>query len=427
MPDALPLAPVAGAATPAAGGKKILLVTNNLPPVRGGSGIVYDNLARHAGGRIVVLAPHVSYQDGLPLIGWREHDRLAPYRVIRLDLLRTVMREEAPTRLQRLRFWLHDAAIRVRLLATLLRCLLGARLLGERIDAVCVGELVASAWVLGVLRLLPWVTRAVYVHGEEITTQDDYDTRQERRRRALLAAHHVVVVSRFTASVVADLLGEAGRDRIRLIENGVDISRFRPLPRPPDLVSLYGLDGCFVFVSVCRLLEKKGVDQAIRAFVRVVAAFPDSRYLVVGDGPYRGALEALAASCGVAGNVIFAGAVAEDELVDHYVLGDVFVMPNRRLANGDTEGFGLVFLEANACGLPVIAGSDGGSIDAVRHGANGLLVDGHAVDAIAAAMLELRRDPALRARLRAGGLEAAAAADWRHKSQAFLALFDAGA
>jgi phosphatidylinositol alpha-1,6-mannosyltransferase len=283
---------------------------------------------------------------------------------------------------------------------------------------------VASAWVLGALRLLPWVTRAVYVHGEEITTQDDYDVRLERRRRALLAAHHVVVVSRFTAGVVAELLGEAGRGRIRLIENGVDISRFRPLPRSPDLVALYGLGGCFVFVSVCRLLEKKGIDQAIRAFVRVVEAFPDSRYLVVGDGPYRGALEALAASCGVAEKVTFAGAVAEDDLVDHYVLGDVFVMPNRRLPNGDTEGFGLVFLEANACGLPVIAGSDGGAIDAVRHGVNGLLVDGHAVDAIADAMLELRRDPELRARLREGGMAAAAAADWRHKAQAFLALFE---
>jgi phosphatidyl-myo-inositol dimannoside synthase len=414
-------------ARPPAERKRILLVTNNLPPVRGGSGIVYDNLARHAGGPakngpIIVLAPRVSYQDGLPLIGWREHDRLAPYRVIRLGLLRTVLREDSPDRLRRLLLWLDDARIRARLLGTLLRCLVR-----ENVGAVCIGELVASAWVLGVLRLLPWVTRAVYVHGEEITTQDDYDTRLERRRRALLAAHHIVVVSRFTAGVVADLLGEAGRDRIRLIENGVDIFRFSPRPARPDLASLYGLGGKFVFVSVCRLLEKKGIDQAIRAFVRVVAEFPDSRYLIVGDGPYRGALEGIAADCGVADKVAFAGAVAEDELVDHYALGDVFVMPNRRLPNGDTEGFGLVFLEANACGLPVIAGSDGGSIDAVRHGANGLLVDGNAVDAIAQAMLDMRRDAGLRARLRASGLEAAAAADWRHKAQAFLVLFSPGA
>ena len=98
-------------------------------------------------------------------------------------------------------------------------------------------------------------------------------------------------------------------------------------------------------------------------------------------------------------------------------------MPNRRLANGDTEGFGLVFLEANACGLPVIAGSDGGSIDAVQHGVTGLLVDGHSVAAITAAMLELRRDAALLERLRAGGITAAAAAEWGHKARAFVAIF----
>ena len=401
--------------------RRILLITNNLPPVRGGSGIVYDNLARHADGRIVVLAPRLSYQDGFVLIGWREHDRQAPYPVIRLDLLRTVLLEEVPSRLRSLRFRLRDAAIRVRVLATVLRCLWR-----EDIGAVCIGELVASAWVLDVLRLLlPWITRAVYVHGEEITTRDDYDTRLERRRRALLSAHHIVVVSRFTASVVDELLGAAGRERIRLIENGVDVARFHPAPRPAHLAAMYGLEGGFVFVSVCRLLEKKGIDQAIRAFARVVGEFPDSRFLIVGDGPYRATLEAIAVACGVADKIVFAGAVAEDELLDHYALGDVFVMPNRRLPNGDTEGFGLVFLEANACGLPVIAGSDGGSIDAVQHGANGLLVDGQSVDAIAQAMLSLRRDPGLRQRLRQGGLQAAAIADWRHKAQAFLSLFDA--
>ena len=416
MPDG----PVADLLAGIAGGR-ILLVTNNLPPVRGGSAIVYDNLARHAGGRIVVVAPKLSYMDGLPLIAWREHDRLAPYRVVRLGLLRTVLRGAARVgRWRRLGFRLHDALIRARLLAVLAR-----ELLRGGIAAVCIGELVASAWLLAVLRVcVPWVTRCVYVHGEEITTLDDYDARLDRRRRALLAAHHVVVVSRFTAAAVGDLLGRAGAARIRLIENGVDVARFRPVPRAADLVARYRLDGCFVYVSVCRLLEKKGVDHAIRAFAGIAATHPDSRYLVVGEGPYRANLEAIARSCGVADRMVFTGAVADADLVDHYVLGDVFVMPNRRLANGDTEGFGLVFLEANACGLPVVAGSDGGSSDAVQDGVNGLLVDGHQVASIRAAMLALYRDAGLRARLRAAGLAAAAAADWRHKARAFTALFD---
>ena len=175
-----------------------------------------------------------------------------------------------------------------------------------------------------------------------------------------------------------------------------------------------------MFVSVCRLLEKKGIDHGIRAFAAMAAAFPDCRYLVVGDGPYRARLEAIAAEEGVAARVVFAGQVAETELVDHYRLGDAFVMPNRELANGDTEGFGLVFLEANGCGLPVVAGCAGGSPDAVTDGVNGLVVDGRDVAAIEAAMRRLRRDPALRASLVARGLAVAEGADWRRKAAGFL-------
>jgi phosphatidylinositol alpha-1,6-mannosyltransferase len=131
-------------------------------------------------------------------------------------------------------------------------------------------------------------------------------------------------------------------------------------------------------------------------------------------------LRQLAADLGVAHAVEFAGNVAEHEIVAHYQLGDVFVMPNRALANGDTEGFGLVFLEANGCGLPVIAGRDGGSTDAVRDDENGLLVDGNSVAQIQAAMQRLREDTALRERLGRLGLDAAKAADWTSRAETFL-------
>ena len=402
--------------------RNVLLITNNLPPVRGGSGVVYDNIARHGQGRIIVIAPRTSYQDGLPQIGWREHDRVAPYPVVRCNLLRTILRKRTGGFVSWLRFRIHDAAIRLQLLTTMIRLMRR-----HRIAAVCIGELVASAWVLRVLRFFPRVTRLVYVHGEEITTQDGYDVSRERRRAALQSAHRIIVVSRFAADAVTDLLGAAAKDRVYLVENGVDASHFMPLPRSADLLDRYGLTGNFTFISVSRLLEKKGIDLAIKAFARVVSRYPDSRFLVVGEGPYRETLEKLAAASDVAGKVIFTGAVSADEIVDHYVLGDVFVMPNRRLANGDTEGFGLVFLEANACGLPVIAGSDGGSTDAVRHAVNGLVVDGHSVDAIAEAMLALHADRALRKSLREGGRLAAAAADWHQKTRDFLEIATTGA
>ena len=396
--------------------RRVLLVANNFPPVRGGSAVVYANLARCAGRQVVVVAPRDSYLDGLPAIGWREHDRGKPYRTLRLPLLRTRM-DGVPRRgWRKLLFWARDGVIRLRLAAFLLWTVWR-----EQAGAICVGELLASGWIIRLFRFVPGVRTIAYVHGEEITTEDQYDQGHVRARQALRDTDRVIVVSRFTQAAVAALLG-APAGRISLIENGVDAGRFHPQPKAQDLIDLYRLAGCFVFVSVCRLLEKKGVDHAIRAFAAVVARHPGCRYLVVGGGPYADALHALTAQLGLAGQVVFAGPVADDELVDHYRLGDVFVMPNRELANGDTEGFGLVFLEANSCGLPVIAGRDGGSTDAVQHGVNGLVVDGADVAAIAAAMLRLREDAPLREALRREGLQVAARADWAEKTRAFLAI-----
>ena len=397
------------------GVRKILLLANNFPPTRGGSAVVYANLAQHMGAQVIVLAPRSSYTDGLPSIGWREHDRRAAYQVRRLELLRTRLLPARPSLPGRLAFLASDLLIRLRLVLTILFLVAT-----QGVRVICVGELLASGWVLALCRRVPGIRTLVYVHGEEITTEDGYDHGHARARAALLAADGVVVVSRFTEQRVRRLLG-AQKVPLHLIENGVDTQRFRPGARRDDLVTLYGLEQRpFVFVSVCRLLEKKGIDNALRAFARL--ARPEARYLVVGVGPYAARLRAIAAECGVAGQVIFAGDVPDDDLVAHYSLGDVFVMPNRELANGDTEGFGLVFLEANSCGLPVIAGQDGGSADAVQDGVNGLVVDGASVDAIATAMRALLDDAALADRLRTGAALVSQAADWRRKTDAFLEI-----
>ena len=396
---------------------KVVLVANNFPPVRGGSAVVYGNLARCAPGRLIVVAPRIGYADGLPIIGWREHDRLHAYRTIRLRLLRTQMPDRAPNGLRRLGFLLDDAALRIQVAAVI-----GWLVAAGGVRTVCVGELQASGWIARLFAAVPGVRTVAYVHGEEITTGDDYDPGHDRARRALLASDRVVVVSRFTQQAVGRLLGAAAAERVRLIENGVDGNRFTPSAKEDALLDCYALRGRFTFVSVCRLLEKKGVDNAIRAFARVRQTAPDSRFLIVGAGPFCAALMTLVEALGLAGAVVFAGQVANDELVDHYRLGDVFVMPNRQLPNGDTEGFGLVFLEANACGVPVIAGRDGGSTDAVQDGVNGLVVDGHSVDAIASAMQRLHDDARLRERLRVQGLRAAHDAEWAAKTAAFLSL-----
>lgn len=393
---------------------RVLLIANNFPPGRGGSGTVYANLARCSPAGILVLAPRISYVDGLPSIGWREYDRCALFPVVRLPLLRTTIGIRSGVT-GKILSMAKDLLIRGRVAWSVLGMLARAR-----VRTVCVGELLASGWILQLLRRVPYIRGVVYIHGEEITTYDPYDPDFSRRRRALLAADTIVVVSRFTRSSVLALLGEKVAGRIVLIENGVDTTRFLPTARNQGLIDRYRLAGKFVFITVCRLLEKKGVDQVLRALARLLPDHPQTRYLVVGSGPYEPELRSLAVQLGIDYAVEFTGSVAEHELVDHYCLGDVFVMPNRALPNGDTEGFGLVFLEANACGLPVIAGQDGGSVDAVRNDENGLIVDGHSIEALHAAMTRLRVDEALRSRLACQGLMAAEAADWTGRTEAFL-------
>ena len=395
---------------------KILIVASNFPPVRGGSASVYASLASKIRETIVVLAPMFDYADGLPLIGWREHDRSTPYRVVRVPLLRTVL---IGVPIRRKWMWrLQDLWIRTRVLSAVLR-----EIISSNVRCVCVGELVASGWLLKLLRWFPGITTAVYVHGEEITTSLSSETERGRIRSSLIASDIIIAVSRFTLDITAGLVGPEYRSRITLIQNGVDVEKFFPGNASAALRADYGLQSdIFIFISVSRLVEKKGHDKAIMAFKTVVQEFPDTLFLIVGDGPYRGTLERIVDRLELASQVRFVGSVPEDELADHYKLGNVFIMPNRALPDGDTEGFGLVFLEANGCGLPVIAGQDGGSLEAVTDGFNGLTVNGNSETDVSAAMLRLRRDAALRATLKANGLVRARAFDWRSRADVFLKL-----
>ncbi len=392
---------------------RVLLIASNFPPALGGSASVYMNLAACAPDDIIVLAASRNYLDDTPFEGWREHDRRAPYRISRLPLLRTVMAPPGTT--HRLAFLLGDVVLRARVLARVLRLVAF-----DGVRIVCIGELLSMGWLTRLLRFAPGITTAVYIHGEEVTTTDSYDPQHERARKAIAGCDMAIVVSSFTLGAVRTLMGPEHDKPVVMIQNGVNTGVFFKAGKPEYLLRRHGLAGHFTFISVCRLVEKKGIDHAIRAFRSVSAAHPEARFVVVGWGEFEARLREIAAEEGLAERVIFAGRVPDEELADYYRLGDVFVMPNRRMPDGDTEGFGLVFLEANPCGLPVIAGQDGGSTDAVQDGVNGLVVNGHSVPAIADAMRALAEQPSLLGRLREGGLARAAGAGWNSKASAFL-------
>jgi phosphatidyl-myo-inositol dimannoside synthase len=180
---------------------------------------------------------------------------------------------------------------------------------------------------------------------------------------------------------------------MRRLAPGVDGTVFRPGCGGAELREAHGLAGRPVIVCVSRLVPRKGQDTLIRALPVIHRRVPDAALLLVGGGPYGPRLRRLAAECGVTSSVILTGPVPSADLPAHYDAGDVFAMPCRTRRGGlDVEGLGIVFLEAAATELPVIAGDSGGAPDAVLHGETGYVLNGRALSRVADRVAELLLD-----------------------------------
>lgn len=178
------------------------------------------------------------------------------------------------------------------------------------------------------------------------------------------------------------------------IAPGIDTNHFMPKPPRKDLIAKYQLEGRQVIVCVARLVHRKGQDQLVKALPAILKQFPDAILLLVGEGPIRMMLFNSAKQLGVLSKVVFTGKVANSELPDYFCLGEIFAMPVRsRFANLEVEGLGIVYLEASACGLAVIAGNSGGAVDAVLENVTGHLVDGTSSDQIADAICKMLANP----------------------------------
>lgn len=397
---------------------RCLLVASIFSPINGGSAVVYETLCRFAPqDSMIVYAPWRHYIDGKEIEGWREHDAAAPYKVYRTELIRPQILPPPPSRLHSLwRLLSIDIPLKLRVFREVRRIVRA-----HQINVVCIGELTSGSWIGIAAQRFLGCKMINYIHGEEITTETEYRFFGRQRRKYLHKADAIVAVSHFTENALQRMMGVPA-SKIRLIHNGVNVQRFTPGPRPQYLAERYRLAGKQIIVTVGRTVPRKGADVLIRALPEVLKAAPDAHLLVVGEGDYRPVLEELVRTYGMEAHVSFAGKVPEEELADHYRLCDVFAMPNREMPDGDTEGFGLVFLEANACGKPVIGGRAGGAVEAVRDGENGLLVDGWSVEDVAAGLIRLLTDDALRERISQGGLEIALASSSRAKAEQFYDL-----
>ncbi len=197
----------------------------------------------------------------------------------------------------------------------------------------------------------------------------------------------------FTRNAISKSVTKVAAQSMVKIAPGIDTDHFSPQDAR-ELRNELGLSEKKVIVSVGRLVHRKGQDVLIEAMPAIIKDVPDAHLLMIGEGPYRGYLENRVKALGIQESVTFIGRIQYVDLPMYLCVGDLFVMPSRsRLAGLEVEGLGIVYLEASACGLPVIAGDSGGAPDAVLEGQTGLVVDGTQKSEVASAVVELLLDP----------------------------------
>ena len=341
------------------GHSRTLVVTNDFPPRLGGIQTYVEALLERQPPDSVVV-----YASRHP--GWERYDAAAAYPVVRdragmlLPTPDVARRAADVARAEGCRTVWYGAAAPLALLT-------------PRLRAAGIQHVVAST------------------HGHETGWAALPGSRQLLRRISE-QVDVLTYITEFTRRGMAPALDPA--TRLAHVPPGVDTQLFHPGVDGRPVRAALGLGAAPTVVCVSRLVRRKGQDALIRALPLVRRAVPGAVLLLVGGGPDRARLARLAVAEGVGDAVVFAGEVPWRELPAYYRTGDVFAMPCRtRRAGLDVEGLGMVFLEASACALPVLAGNSGGAPEAVREGETGFVVhDPRSPHAIAARLIPLLED-----------------------------------
>ena len=260
----------------------------------------------------------------------------------------------------------------------------------------------ADTAIIGlILKRLFHTSYVVFAYGAEFA-----DKRLLRlKRRALREAACVIGCSADSARRAGKFADLPEGGCLTFVYPGVDAERFTEGDRDRGR-ERWGLQGKRVLLTVARLDASeayKGHDVVIRALPKIAQRFPDVAYLIVGDGTLRRRLEILAGEVGMAGNVVFTGNISDSDIPDAYAASDLMVMVSHESNAGMTEGFGIVYLEAAAAGLPVVYAPSGGAAEAVIDLITGLAADPHDISDIADKVCRLLAEPALASQMGAAG------------------------
>lgn len=352
---------------------KTLFITNDFPPRPGGiQTFVYEIVARFNPESVVVLASDWANSD--------EFDAGLDYKVVR-----------AKTKV---------------LLPTKKTLSLAAQLIAEHnIDQVVFGASAPLGLLAKPLRKLGIKKIIAFTHGHEVGWAKTPLTKSLLRRIAK-DVDSLTYLTAYTKAGILKGLPKNTESKMYQLLPGVDTQLFNPSNKVAgaQIRADLGFADRPTIVSVSRLMARKGHDQLIKAVPEISKSIPGVALVIVGDGKYRKSLQKLVRKLKLTNDVYFSGKVPYVDLPNWYAVGDVFAMPCRtRMANWDVEGLGIVYLEASATGLPVVAGDSGGAPEAVIPGKTGYVVGGRDSKMLIKQLIALLSDENLRVELGQNG------------------------
>ena len=260
------------------------------------------------------------------------------------------------------------------------------------IDVVAFGAAAPLAFMSAALRRAGAKRVIALTHGHEVWWAKVFPFSLIMRRIGS-TTDVLTYLGEFTRSAISRSLTPRAASAMVKIAPGIDTEHFSPVDST-QLKSSLGLSGKRIIISVGRLVHRKGQDKLIESMPAIVQEIPNAHLLLVGEGPYRDYLTKLVRKHHLEDFVTFIGRIQFAQLPSYICLGEIFAMPSRtRFAGLEVEGLGIVYLEASACGLPVIAGASGGAPDAVIEGVTGVVVDGLDCAAIAVAAIQMLENP----------------------------------
>jgi phosphatidylinositol alpha-1,6-mannosyltransferase len=348
---------------------KILLLAQVFPPQTGGSGRwLWELYRRLEGIDVRVVAASTAGDAGF--------DGASPLAISRLPWGFRSWGLAAPRNAaQYWRTYAHVAAETERFGPDVLHC------------GKCLPEgLIALA--LKVRRGIPYYC---YAHGEELTLAATSRELRWLTGRVLASADRIIANSTFTRATLEKDWRVPAR-KVVVMHPGADVDTFRPAPFDAAVRERLGWTGKRVVLTVGALQQRKGQDMMIRALPRIRRDCPDVLYAIAGEGWERSRLEQLVDDVGVRDAVQFRGTPGDEELLACYQQCDLFALPNRRIG-WDVEGFGMVLVEAQACGRAVLAGRSGGTVDTLIPGVTGELVDASSAEVLAEAVMKMLNAP----------------------------------